>query len=576
MIDSLPPGLLLIAGALLLPLFRGRLQAAVFVALPLVSLWHLTGFFGREGVLAGITLFDYTLVPLRVDKLSLMFALIFHVVALLSAIYAVHVRDTMQHVAALVYAGAAIGATFAGDLITLFVFWELTAISSVFLIWASRNEGSYRAGMRYLIVHVTSGLLLLAGAIVQLKTSGSLAFEHMELGSLSSNLIFVAFGIKCAFPFLHNWLQDAYPEATVTGTVFLSSFTTKLAIYVLARGFEGTTPLIWIGVTMTVFPIFFAVIENDLRRVLAYSLNNQLGFMVVGIGIGAQLALNGAVSHAFAHLLYKALLFMSMGAVLYRTGTIKATRARRTVQVHAGHDRVLHRRGIVDLGIPVFQRFCHEVDGAERRRGATPDDRFHPVAVRLGRRVRPLRHQDPVLRLLRARLGHPLQGGPLEHAAGDVRDGRFVHPDRRLPVDPDAVAAQRRRIPGVHGDARTDAGANVAVRRAGLRRADAHGPVPQRARGDQSRFGLDLPQAAAPDVGRLDRRRDGRSGCGAKRRRAPARLDAIGRLPPPRTRGASRPELGFRRLGVLGLPAVVAVPDRLLQLEPPPAEAPAA
>ncbi|NIN38482.1 MAG: Na(+)/H(+) antiporter subunit D, partial [Gammaproteobacteria bacterium] len=134
-------------------------------------------------------------------------------------------------------------------------------------------------------------------------------------------LIFLAFGMKCAFPLLHNWLQDAYPEATETGTVFLSAFTTKLAVYALARGFAGTEALIWIGATMTAFPIFYAVIENDLRRVLAYSLNNQLGFMVVGIGIGTELALNGTAAHAFSHILYKALLFMSMGAVLYRVGT---------------------------------------------------------------------------------------------------------------------------------------------------------------------------------------------------------------------------------------------------------------
>jgi multicomponent Na+:H+ antiporter subunit D len=326
MIDSLPPGALLILGALFLPLLRGRLQAAVFVALPLVSLWHLSGFFGQAGVLVSFQLFDYTLAPVRVDKLSLMFGLIFHVVALLSAVYAAHVRDTTQHVAALVYAGAAIAATFAGDLISLFVFWELTAISSVFLIWASRNEESYRAGLRYLIIHVGSGVLLLAGAIVTVAQTGSIEFSGMRLGSLGSNLIFVAFGIKCAFPLLHNWLQDAYPKATITGTVFLSSFTTKLAIYALARGFEGTTPLIWVGVTMTIFPIFFAVVENDLRKVLSYSLNNQLGFMVVGIGIGGPLAINGAASHAFAHLLYKSLLFMSMGAVLDRTGTCKATK----------------------------------------------------------------------------------------------------------------------------------------------------------------------------------------------------------------------------------------------------------
>jgi multicomponent Na+:H+ antiporter subunit D len=180
-------------------------------------------------------------------------------------------------------------------------------------------------GLRYLIIQVGSGVILLAGVILHARDTGSIAFDNLGLGSLATILIFLAFGIKCAFPLLHNWLQDAYPEATVTGTVVLSAFTTKLAVYALARGFAGTEMLIWIGATMTVFPIFFAVIENDLRRVLAYSLNNQLGFMVVGIGVGTEMALNGTAAHAFAHILYKALLFMSMGAVLFRTGTIKAS-----------------------------------------------------------------------------------------------------------------------------------------------------------------------------------------------------------------------------------------------------------
>ena len=179
--------------------------------------------------------------------------------------------------------------------------------------------------MRYLLIQVASGLLLLAGAAVQAHETGSLSFDHIGLDAPGGWLIFLAFGIKCAFPLLHNWLQDAYPEATVTGTVVLSAFTTKLAVYALARGYAGTEHLIWIGALMTAFPIFYAVIENDLRRVLAYSLNNQLGFMVVGIGIGTELALNGTAAHAFCHILYKALLFMSMGAVLLRVGTVNGS-----------------------------------------------------------------------------------------------------------------------------------------------------------------------------------------------------------------------------------------------------------
>ena len=330
MIESLPPGLILIVGAILISLLPRRWQPGFAVVLPVVSFMQLLTL--EPGLSHQLRLFDYELTVVRIDRLSLVFGYIFHLAAFLAAIYALHVKDTVQQVAAMIYVGAAVGAVFAGDLITLFVYWELTAVSSVFLVWASRTEASYRSGMRYLVIQVGSGVLLLAGVIIHAAATGSIAFGQLigDDGLLSSAspgvvLIFLAFGVKAAFPFLHNWLQDAYPNGTVTGTVFLSAFTTKLAIYALARGFPGTEILIPMGVVMTLFPVFYAVIENDLRKVLAYSLNNQLGFMVVGIGIGTALSLNGTVSHAFAHILYKALLFMTMGAVLYRTGTIKAT-----------------------------------------------------------------------------------------------------------------------------------------------------------------------------------------------------------------------------------------------------------
>ena len=323
MIANLPPGLILILGALLVPVLPGRLRQAYMLALPLLAGLQLYGL--PHGDFAQTQIFGYTLTLLRVDSLSVVFGTIFLIAAFLNVIYGLHQRDAMQEVSSLVYAGAATGAVFVGDLISLFVFWELTAISSVFLIWASRSERAYRAGMRYLIIQVGSGVILLAGVILQAQQTGSIAFGHIGLTGLASALIFIAFGIKCAFPFLHNWLQDAYPEATVVGTVVLSAFTTKLAVYALARGFAGTEILIYIGAIMTAFPVFFAVIENDLRRVLAFSLNNQLGFMVAGIGVGTAVAMNGAVSHAFVHIIYKALLFMSMGAVLHRVGTVKAS-----------------------------------------------------------------------------------------------------------------------------------------------------------------------------------------------------------------------------------------------------------
>ncbi len=317
------PAIILILGGLVQTILPTQLRRIFLLALPVLGAFVLVnldaGFYGQFHV------FNYELTLLRVDELSFIFSLIFLIALFIVAIYAWQEKDKLQLASMFVYAGAAIGAVLAGDLLTLFIFWEVTAISSALLIWANKTKGALRAGQRYFIIHVTSGLFLLIGAILHYHSTGSLAFDHIGTESLSGWLILIAFAIKCAFPLLHNWLQDSYPEASVVGTVALSVYTTKLAVYALARGYAGTEMLIWIGALMTAFPIFFAVIENDLRRVLSYSLNNQLGFMVVGIGVGTEMALNGTVAHAFAHILYKALLFMSMGAVLYRVGTTKAS-----------------------------------------------------------------------------------------------------------------------------------------------------------------------------------------------------------------------------------------------------------
>ncbi len=324
MIDVFPPAFFfLIAAGIVAFLPQGIFRSALLLLTPIVAglyIYDLPHGVGGEVELAGLTL-----EMMRVDKLSVIFGLVFCLASFLGNLYALHVKDSIQQIAALAYVGSAIGAVFAGDLVTLFIYWEGTAITSVFLIWARRTEGAYHTGMRYLIMQIASGVILLGGTVLLYRETGSIAFDKMTLGSLATWLIFLAFGIKCAFPLLHNWVQDAYPAATITGTVILSSFTTKLAVYALARSFPSTEILIYIGAVMTLFPIFFAVIENDLRRVLAYSLNNQLGFMVVGIGIGTELALNGTAAHAFAHILYKSLLFMSVGAVLFRTGTAKGS-----------------------------------------------------------------------------------------------------------------------------------------------------------------------------------------------------------------------------------------------------------
>lgn len=321
---ALPPAFIFFAGALLVVLLRGerrrRAQQTVLLLIPLLGLCNLTALTPGSSWVWGVL--EFELVQLRVDRLSLLFGLLFHIGALLGMIYALRVRDTLQHAAALMYAGSALGAVFAGDLMSLFFYWEGIAVASAALVWAPRSPRSHGAGFRYLTVHLLSGLLLLAGALLHYRDSGSIAFEWIGTHGVAGWLILAAFGIKCGFPLVHNWITDAYPAATPSGTAFLSMFTTKVAVYALARAFAGTELLISIGTIMTLFPIFYAVIENDLRRVLGYSMVNQIGFMVVGVGVGTELALNGAVAHAFNEVLFKGLLFMSMGAVLLRVGHV--------------------------------------------------------------------------------------------------------------------------------------------------------------------------------------------------------------------------------------------------------------
>ena len=322
MISNFPPGLIMMIGALLIPFLPHIVRQVYMLVLILISAYALTlGF----GVHSKIELMDIEFIIFQSDTLTLPFAIIFHIAAILNVIYGAHEKNWNQHVAIMSYSGAAIAAVHAGDLFTLFVWWEATAFTSVFLILASNTQRSYKSAFRYILIQVGSGMFLLAGAVLLMSETGNASFRNFDINSLYGQLIFIAFGIKAAFPLLNGWLQDSYPEASEIGTVALSTFTTKLAIFCFAKSFAGTETLIIIGAIMTFYPIFFAVIENDLRRVLTYSLNNQLGFMIVAIGIGTELAVNGAVAHAFAHILYKGLLFMGMGAVLYRVGTCKAS-----------------------------------------------------------------------------------------------------------------------------------------------------------------------------------------------------------------------------------------------------------
>ena len=323
--SNIPPGLLLLLGAALVPLFRGQLKNIYTILLPAVTFYSIAILPADASLTVSFIGFDVNL--LRVDKLSKAFGYIFTLSAFAAFLYGCYQKKSTEFVSALMYIGSALMVVFAGDLITLYIFWEAMAITSVYLVLARKTKKSFEAAFRYILVHVFGGLILLAGIILTISQTGSIAFEafNPQDATVGNWLILCGFLVNAAALPVSSWLPDAYPESTVLGGVILSAYTSKTAVYTLIRGFPGWEILIVMGCLMSIYGIIYALLENDMRRILAYSIINQVGFMVCAVGIGTPLALSGAVAHAFCHIIYKALLWMSAGAVLYRTGKSKCT-----------------------------------------------------------------------------------------------------------------------------------------------------------------------------------------------------------------------------------------------------------
>jgi multicomponent Na+:H+ antiporter subunit D len=320
---NIPPAFILIIGALLLPILPGRLKNWVAILLPALAFIIISQL--KVGTIVTQHFFSYDLILVRVDKLSKAFGYIFTLSATVAFIYGYYEKKATEFVSALFYIGSALGVVFAGDLFTLYLYWEIMAIASTFLILARKTSSAMAASKRYIMVHIFGGLVLLAGILVTVNHTGSLAFNSFTEVNIGTWLILIGFLVNAAAIPFSAWLPDAYPESTVMGGVILSAYTSKTAIYTLIRGFPGWDILIAVGCAMAIYGIIYALMENDIRRVLAYSIINQVGFMVCAVGIGSPLAIAGAVAHAFCHIIYKSLLWMSSGAVLHRTGKSKYT-----------------------------------------------------------------------------------------------------------------------------------------------------------------------------------------------------------------------------------------------------------
>ena len=323
MFDLVPPALILLAGALLVGPLRGHWRTAAVLITPLVTLWAVWQV--PDGVSLTLPFLGYQIEPIEGNALRRLFATVFALMAFVGGLYAFRLARWYELAAGYAYAAGAIGVCFAGDLITLFLFWGLMALFSTVIVWCGGTPSARAAGVRYAILHLLGGVILKVGIEGVYVHTGSLDIRAMLATNFDTWMILIGILINAAAPPLSAWLADAYPESSPTGSVFLSAFTTKTAVLALILLFPGEPVLIWIGIYMIMYGIIYALLENDARRILAYSIVNQVGFMVCAIGIGSQLALNGAAAHAFAHIVYKALLFMSAGVVVYRTGKSKCT-----------------------------------------------------------------------------------------------------------------------------------------------------------------------------------------------------------------------------------------------------------
>ena len=323
MFDVLPPALIMLAGAVLIGLTRGHLRSLLVLGTPLVTLWAVWQV--PDGIVATLPFLDYVIEPIEGSPVRRLFATIFAFMAFGGGLYAFRQAKWYELAAAYIYAAGAIGVSFAGDLITLFLYWELMALFSTVVVWCGGTPGSRAAGIRYAIMHLLGGVILKVGIEGVVVHTGSIDVQPLLATNFDTWMILIGILINAAAPPVSAWLSDAYPESSPTGSVFLSAFTTKTAVLALILLFPGEPVLIGIGLFMVMYGIIYALLENDARRILAYSIVNQVGFMVCAVGIGTQMAINGAAAHAFAHILYKALLFMSAGAVIYRTGFSKCT-----------------------------------------------------------------------------------------------------------------------------------------------------------------------------------------------------------------------------------------------------------
>ena len=311
------PALIFLGGSVLIPVLSGRVRQVYLLALGLFGMANVFMLKMQTSWMAEYM--GFKVIFLHADRISLYVGYIFVFIGFLAILYSIHVNETWHQMLALWYVGASLGAVFSGDLLSFYLWWEIMAVASAGLIFLKNSDASRRAGYRYLLMHLIGGAILIGGIFLHFMNTGSLLIEPMA-GGWAFNLVLIGVGMNAAFVLLHTWLPDAYPSAPITASVFMSVYTTKTAVYALIRLAPGWDFVAYMGAAMAVFGVTMALIQSNPRKLLSYHIISQVGYMVAAIGLGGAIGIDGGIMHLFNHILYKALLFMTIGAVIYRTG----------------------------------------------------------------------------------------------------------------------------------------------------------------------------------------------------------------------------------------------------------------
>lgn len=289
-------------------------------------------------------------ITLAIDGLNMLIAVIASTVALLVAIFSVAYleRDTARdsyYVLLLLVTAGTLGITLTGDLFNFYVFFEIMSISSYALIAFRRGAHAIEAGVKYLVVGSFGSTLILLGITLLYGSIGSLTMADLaskiSLARAGTSgfptllvIILVLFvtglGIKIAMVPFHAWLPDAYQAAPSSISALLSGATTVAGVYVMLRVVYVMFGALGIGIMFAILGLvtmvlgaLMAIVQDDLKRLLAYSGVSQIGYVLLGIGIGTATGIQGGLFHLLNYAIFEVMLFMCAGAIAYRAGTTK-------------------------------------------------------------------------------------------------------------------------------------------------------------------------------------------------------------------------------------------------------------